>query len=110
MKISDFLSGPFALMTEPSTATIDFHGVYATDLLSAAIKSAHPKDVLVTIISHQNTIGVAMMIDLSGVIIAESRPLSDIMIEKANMEHIAIIQTHLKTHEVIAWMVKRGML
>ena len=110
MNIRDFIEGPFVLLTNPQTLDNTFLGVYATDLLSAAIKSAQPNDLLITIISHANTIGVAMMLDLSGVIVAEDRPVSEAMLEKANEENIAILKTPLMTHQVILWMVHRGLL
>lgn len=110
MKISDILNHQYELMTDTKTSTNEFASFYATDLLSSAIKSANQHDVLITIISHQNTVGLAMMLDLSCIIIAEGKEISKMMIERANEEGIAILRTSLKTHEVIKDMVLRGFL
>jgi hypothetical protein len=110
MKISEILDLRYELLTENDTANREFASFYATDLLSSAIKSANSHDILITIISHQNTVGLAMMIDLSGIIIAEDKDVSKIMIDKANEEGIAIIRTSMKTHEIIKDLVIRGFL
>jgi len=110
MKIRDILSKDYQLLTEQHTATISYKGCYQTDLLSAAIKSADVGNLLITIISSLNTVALAMMIDLSGVIITEEKKVSKEMIERANQENIALISTHLKSHEVIIDLYQRGLL
>ena len=110
MKISDFMNENYCLITDQHTSDRLMNDFYATDLLSSAIQFMNKNDILVTIISHVNTIGVAMMLDLSAIIIACDRPISQKMIDQANEEKIAIISTKLKTHEVIKDLVKRGYL
>ncbi len=108
MNISDILNVNYKLHTKDLDIT--FNGIYATDLLSAAIKSAEPGNMLITIISHDNTIGCAMMIDLAAILITENRPVTQTMINKANEMHIAILSTPLKTHEAILDLKERGCL
>jgi hypothetical protein len=108
MKISSILSKDFTLLT--NNLNIEYEGCYATDLLSAAIKSANPNNLLVTIISHSTTIALAIMIDIKAIIISENRPISNEMIQKANDESIALIQTPMKTHEVIINLFQRGLI
>lgn len=108
MKLHEILSEHYQLLTKPSD--IHITGIYATDLLSAAIKSADPGNMLITIISHENTVAAAMMIDLHAILITEARPVSPMMIQKANESDIAIIQTPLKTHEAILDLKERGLL
>jgi predicted transcriptional regulator len=108
MKVSDILNSNYVLLTDDQE--IEFQGIYATDLLSAAIKSAEPGNMLITIISHDNTIGCAIMIDLTAVLITENRTVSKSMINKANESKIAIIQTVFKTHEAILDLKERGCI
>lgn len=110
MKIKDILSPNYTLLTESFSLEIEIEGCYATDLLSQAIKSADENNILITIISHQTTVGVASMINLPAIIICESRPVSLDMIEKANEHHIAILKTPMKTYEVILDLFKRGII
>lgn len=108
MKVANVLNSNYVLLTRDHE--IEYQGIYATDLLSAAIKSAEPGNMLITIISHDNTIGCAMMIDLSVVLITEHRTVTQSMIDKANESQIAIIRTTLKTHEAILDLKERGCI
>ncbi|MCR3906667.1 MAG: hypothetical protein NUK62_06580 [Tenericutes bacterium] len=108
MKVSSILSNDFILLT--NNLDIEYSGCYATDLLSAAIKSAEPNNLLVTIINHTTTIALAVMIDLKAIIISENRPVTQEMIDKANDESIALIHTSLKTYEVIINLFQRGLI
>jgi predicted transcriptional regulator len=110
MIIADLLNHDYHLVTETKTVNQPFQGCYATDLLSQAIKSADPGNALITIISHENTVALAMMIDLPMIIITEGKTISEMMIQKANQENICILSTSLKTHEVIIDLYQRGCL
>ena len=108
--ISDILSDDYQLLTDIKTVNQEYKGIYATDLLSQAIQDGKSSNLLITIISNPNAIGVAIMMDFPGVIISANKPVTQMMIDKANEEEIAIIQTKLKTHEVIIDLFKRGLL
>jgi len=110
MKINEILSSQYTLLTDKLTETNTYEGCYTTDLLSAAIQGALSSNILITLISNQNTIGLAMMIDLPAVIITEGKVVTQIMIQKANEEQIAILSTKLKTHEVVIDLLKRGLI
>lgn len=110
MLITNLLTQDYQLMTHDATLHQSFQGCYATDLLSQAIKSAEPNNALITIIAHENTIALAMMIDLPLVIVTEGKMVSSMMIQKANEENICILKTFLKTHEVVIDLYRRGCL
>lgn len=110
MLACDIMNSFYELLTEEKTLANSYHGIYQTDLLSAAIKSAKRNDALITLISHVNTVALAMMIDLSLIIIAEHRFVSKEMIDKANEEGICILRTKMKSHEIVIDLYKRGLL
>jgi hypothetical protein len=110
MIIKDIINRDYQLLTNQETSLVEFKGCYATDLLSAAIKSSEPNNILITIISHLNTVALAVMVDLPAIIISEGRSVNPEMIERANLEHIAILQTTRKTHEVVIDLFQRGFL
>jgi len=110
MKNKDILTSKYELLTDHKTLDIEFKGIYTTDLLSSAIKNMCEQDVLITIISHDTTVALAMMIDLSSIIIAENKSVSQKMIEKANEHHIALFKTHLKSYEVVLDFKERGLI
>jgi len=110
MKVKDILTTDYVRLTHEASDDFYFKGCYQTDLLSAAIKSADSDNILITIISHLNTVALAVMIDLPCIIICEQKPVSDEMIKRANDNNIAILQTHLKSYEVIIDLYQRGLL
>lgn len=110
MICNDILNEKYTLITNELTKSNSYKGIYATDLLSAAIKSSQSGNILISIISHSNTVATAMMVDLPIIIISESRKIDDVMINKANESGIAIISTPLFTHEVIIDLFQRGLL
>ena len=110
MIAKDILTHDYQVMSHLNTLNNSFKGVYATDLLSQAIKSATDQVVLITLISHDTTVALAMMIDCPVIIITEGKKVMQSMIDKCNEENICLIQTSFKTHEVIIDFVKRGLI
>ena len=110
MICKDILNQHYILLTNEQTQSNIYQGIYTTDLLSAAIKSSQSGNILVTIISHVNTVATAMMVDLPIIIISESRKVDHEMINRANQEGIAIIKTSLFTHEVVIDLHQRGLI
>jgi len=110
MIAKDILTSHYELVTNDKTLNNEFIGCYATDLLSQAISSAKPKNILVTIISNPNTVALAMMIDLLLIIIAENKTVSMEMIDRANDQNICILRTKLSSVEVIIDLHKRGLI
>lgn len=67
---------------------------YTSDLLSDVIANAvrTGRGALITIQAHENTVAVATLVGISAVIICNSRPIPDDMIEAAKNEGIAILR------------------
>ena len=99
----------YRLMTDNKTLDRSFKHIYTTDLLSQAIKSAKDDAVLITVISHENTVAVAMMIDIPILIVTENKKITNQMIEKCNEENICLFVTHLMSHEVVIDLYQRGL-
>ena len=66
---------------------------YTSDLLSDVMAHAKDGGALITIQAHKNTVAVASLVNISVLIICNSRPLTDDMLEAAKDEGIAIIRT-----------------
>jgi len=84
----------------------EFSGAYTSDLLSDVIANAgRGRDTrnggaLITIQAHKNTVAVATLADISVIIICNSRPVPDDMLEAAKNEGIAIIRTRENQYTV----------
>ena len=68
-------------------------GAYTSDLLSDVMANAKDGGALVTIQAHKNTVAVATLVNISVIVICNSRPLPEDMLEAAKDEGIAVIRT-----------------
>jgi serine kinase of HPr protein (carbohydrate metabolism regulator) len=68
-------------------------GAYTSDLLSDVMANAKDGGALITIQAHKNTVAVATLVNISVIIICNSRPLPEDMLEAAKDEGIAVIRT-----------------
>jgi hypothetical protein len=68
-------------------------GAYTSDLLSDVMAHAKDGGALITIQAHKNTVAVATLVNISVLIICNSRPLPEDMLEAAKNECVAVIRT-----------------
>jgi hypothetical protein len=68
-------------------------GAYTSDLLSDVMAHAKDGGALITIQAHKNTVAVATLVNISVLIICNSRPLPEDMLEAAKDEGVAVIRT-----------------
>ncbi|MCL2126801.1 MAG: hypothetical protein FWH38_00985 [Treponema sp.] len=71
----------------------ELSGAYASDLLSDVMANARDGGALITIQAHKNTVAVATLVNISVIIVCNSRPIPADMLEAAKNEGIAIIRT-----------------
>lgn len=71
----------------------DIRGVYTSDLLSDVMAHAAEDSVLITIQAHNNTVAVASLAGINGIIICNKRPVPDDMQATAQKERIALFRT-----------------
>ena len=93
MKISEIAAALGAEICQSEFEDIDVKGAYTSDLLSDVMAHAKDGGALITIQAHKNTVAVASLVNVSVIIICNSRPLTDDMVEAAKDEGIAIIRT-----------------
>jgi hypothetical protein len=68
-------------------------GAYTSDLLSDVMANARDGGALITIQAHKNTVAVATLVNISAIIVCNSRPLPEDMLEAAKDEGIAVLRT-----------------
>jgi len=66
---------------------------YTSDLLSDVMANCPEDSVLITIQAHKNTVAVATLAGALAVVICNSRPIPDDMIEAARAESVGIFRT-----------------
>ena len=77
-------------------------GAYACDLLSWVIGRAKENDALVTVMTNINVIAVAVMADLSCVILTEGVSLDENALKKAKENDVPVLSSDKTTYEVCA--------
>ena len=68
-------------------------GAYTSDLLSDVIANSGENQLWITLQTHQNTLAVAKLKDLAGIIIVNNREPEDDTRQKARDEGVALLQT-----------------
>ena len=71
----------------------DLTGAYTSDLLSDVMANAKEGGALITIQAHKNTVAVATLVNITVIVVCNSRPLPEDMLEAAKDEGIAVIRT-----------------
>ena len=82
---------------------------YSSDLMSDVIAHGQESDLWVTLQIHVNTVAVASMKDLAGILIIGGREPQEQTIEKAEEENIPILVSKLTAFEVIGRLYNLGI-
>ncbi len=100
----------FEHMTNQSLLQNEFSSIYATDLISMVIKHGDKSPILMTQITADATLAVAVMLSLPAIILTENKVLNNDLINRANDEGIAIIKTPLTSVEAISLLTRMNIL
>jgi hypothetical protein len=82
---------------------------YASDLLSDVLANSEEGDLWITLQIHQNTVAVASMKGLSGIILVNGREPEKETLEKAEAENIVMMVTEMPTFELIGRLYELGI-
>jgi serine kinase of HPr protein (carbohydrate metabolism regulator) len=93
MTIREIAAALGAEICQDEFEDIELRGAYTSDLLSDVMANAKDSGALITIQAHKNTVAVATLVNISVIIICNSRPLPPDMLEAAKDEGIAVIIT-----------------
>lgn len=88
---------------------VDVDSGYASDLLSDVLAKAKQGTLWVTNQKHQNVIGVAVMLNLAGVIIAGGIEPDENTLEKAIAENVPLYITHMSAFDVVGKLYAMGV-
>ncbi len=82
---------------------------YASDLLSDVLANSIEGDLWVTRQTHLNIVAIAVMRDLSGILIASGAKPDPDTLEKAAEKMVPIFRTTLPTFEVVGRLYQLGV-
>ncbi len=78
----------------------EMQGVYCCDLLSIVMGRAGQDNAWVTVMGNINSVAVAVLADVSCIILSENMGLDDIAKQKAESQNICVLKTELSTFEI----------
>ena len=93
MTIREFAAALGAEICQDEFEDVELTGAYTSDLLSDVMANAKDGGALMTIQAHKNTVAVATLVNISVIVICNSRPLPEDMLEAAKNEGISVIRT-----------------
>ena len=109
MKVKDILNlNEFELINASDNLNQDINKLFASDLMSHVMGFAETGDCLITVLNNINVLGVASLLDFTGVIFTHGVTVNAQIISKANELDIPILKTKLTTVEVINALQKIG--
>jgi len=93
MKISELAAMETFTCLQEEYADAMLTAGYTSDLLSDVMANAEEGSVLITIQAHKNTVAVASLAGIAAIIVCNSRPVPDEMLDAARNEGIAVFLT-----------------
>jgi hypothetical protein len=104
MNVKELAAALNMKIVQPAGGDEEVTAGYTSDLLSDVMANAKDGCALITIQAHVNTVAVAALAGVSAVIICNDHPIPSDMVEAAEREGIAVLQTE-KTQFVTSYLV-----
>jgi len=89
--------------------TSEVRGGYASDLLSDVIAHAREGDLWVTLQAHQNTVAVADMKGLAGIVLVNGREPEADTLKKAVEENVPLLVSEFPAFELAGRLYQMGL-
>ena len=87
----------------------EVRGGYASDLISDVLAHGREGDLWVTLQTHQNTVAVASLRDLAGIVLVNEREPEAQTLQKAGEENIPLLVSALPAFELIGRLYTLGL-
>lgn len=84
-------------------------GGYVGDLLSDVIASGKRSDVWITVQAHENTIAVATLKDLAGIVLAKNTTPLEETLASAREENVTLLRSPLTSYQVAVRLAELGV-
>lgn len=84
----------------------EIDGCYCGDLLSWVMSRAESGNIWLTVMGNVNSIGVAVLADISCIILTENAPLDDDARKRAEENEVVILTTNKNSYEIASEISK----
>ena len=110
MKLSEIVKQlNLKVQTKTSALNVEVSGGYVCDMLSDVMANTNKGNIWITLQIHQNTVAVAVLKELAGIILINGKQPAAETIQKAEQENIPIITTKLSAFDLICQLCKLGI-
>jgi hypothetical protein len=90
--LKDIIDGlELLVLTSRDISNVEVNGGYVCDLLSDVMANARPKDLWITMQTHQNVLAVAQIKELAGIVLVNGRRPDDETVRKADEQAVTIL-------------------
>lgn len=111
MHVRDLIEHPqFNLLNTPDNLDNNIGGIFASDLLSHVMGQADEGDILITVLTNINVLGVASLLDLSAVVFTHNANVEQPVIDKSTELNIPLLRTSLSTAKTVLLLSELGVL
>jgi len=101
MKLKDIVEKlQLKILTGQENLDVEVSGGYTSDLLSDVIANCKEGNLWITLQTHQNTIAVAKLKDLAGIIIVNNREPDEETLAKAKEENVPLLCSEEMAFEI----------
>ncbi|MFZ7131457.1 MAG: DRTGG domain-containing protein [Eubacteriales bacterium] len=94
----------FVLLNKVTNLSHEIKNVYICDLLSWVMAHAGSQCAWVTVQTHVNIVAVAVLLEMTCIIVPESIPVEEEILIKATEENIPILSTDKNSYEVARYL------
>ncbi len=84
-------------------------GGYVGDLLSDVVANSHAGDIWVTLQAHENSVAVASLRDLAGIVFVGGREPNEETARQAEQRGVPLLSSSERAFEVVARLVEAGV-
>lgn len=110
MKLDDIITQCNLEQKNPAgESTREVTGAYASDLLSDVMANAGDGHLWITLQTHVNIVAVAVLRNISGIILVNGRVPEENTLAKAQEEDIPILVTSLSAFEIAGRLYEMGL-
>jgi len=110
MKLNEIINScALTVATTKPEIDCEVSGGYAGDLLSDVMANARDGYIWVTIQTHINIVAVAVLKNLSGIILVNGRAPDEQTLAKAEEEGVPIMTTPLTSFEIVGRLYRLGV-
>ena len=78
----------------------EIDGCYCGDLLSWVMSRAEPGNIWLTVMGNVNSIGVAVLADISCIVLTENAALDEDALNRANQQGVIILTTNKNSYQL----------